>query len=338
MVVSRFDGERTGLEPFLQPGPAESAAQSDDHRAPAPELSQSTFKRMLYMYGAVTLSELNKFLDAESIDTDERKREIRARWREAAERFQRLTEAEAGIPDTVATQPLPPEAAEYIGELQKSPALANTFSNFPLTFELVEIDKVVAAQRTVHLDFVEHVKATYVHSTQDLLRRCLDPEQDPTPLSVGRTAPNFVTVSSSNRKLRFLGVHERPYRADAMEDLRPAGQPVHAVILLVGYGTETINMYRVGRRLILSNGFHRLNALRALGITYAPAAIQRVTYPDIELPATIQDLPRDYLIKAPRPALMKDFADPQLTCEVRQRSFLKVVQIGWGVNESKVPR
>jgi hypothetical protein len=302
------------------------------------DLGPPTFKRLLYMYGAVTLSELNTFLDAESIETDERKQEIRARWREAAARFQALTEAEAGIPDTVTTRPLPPEAEPYVAEVRTSPALANTFSNFPLTFELVEIDKIVAGQRTVHIDFVEHVKATYVHSTANLLRRCLDPEQEPTPLSLGRTAPNFFTFSSSNRKLRFLGVHERPYGAGGLEGLRPGGQPVHAVILLVGYGTETVNLYRVGKRLILNNGFHRLYALRARGITYAPAAIQQVTYPDIELPAVIQDLPRDYLIKTPRPGLMQDFFDRQLVCEVRQRSFLKVVQIGWGTNESKVPR
>jgi hypothetical protein len=123
-----------------------------------------------------------------------------------------------------------------------------------------------------------------------------------------------------------------------MAGLRPVGQPVHAVILLVGYGTETVNVYRVGKRLILNNGFHRLNALRALGISYAPAVVQHVTHPDIELPPTIQDLPRDYLIKTPRPGLMKDFFDPRLTCEIRQRNFLKVVQIGWGINENKVPR
>ena len=35
---------------------------------------------------------------------------------------------------------------------------------------------------------------------------------------------------------------------------------------------------------------------------------------------------------------MKDFYDPQLICEIRQRGFVKVVQIGWGINESKVPR
>ena len=69
MVVSRFDGERTGLEPFLHPGPAESAAQSDDHRAPAPELSQSTFKRMLYMYGAVTLSDAVKRIATRTAST-----------------------------------------------------------------------------------------------------------------------------------------------------------------------------------------------------------------------------------------------------------------------------
>jgi hypothetical protein len=339
VVVSRFDGDGDGAaeESFLPTAAPAASPGPAAHRAAAADPSQAADKRLLYMYGAVTLSELNTFLDAESIDTDEQKHEIKARWREAAERFQRLTEAEAGIPDTVATRPLPPEAADYITQLQKNPALANTFSNFPRTFELVEIDKVVAGQRTVHLDFVEHLKATYVHSTENLLRRCLDPEQDPTPVSVGRTGPKFFTVSSPNRKLRFLGVYERPYRADAM-GLRAGGQPVHAVMLLVGYGTETVNMYRIGKRLVLSNGFHRLNALRALGITYAPALIQHVTQPDIELPAAIQDLPRDYLIKNPRPGLMKDFFDPRLTCEIRQRSFLKVVQIGWGVNESKVPR
>ena len=60
-----------------------------------------------------------------------------------------------------------------------------------------------------------------------------------------------------------------------------------------------------------------------------------MTHPDIELP---QDLPRDHLIKTPRPGLMKDFFDPRLPCGIRRRNFLKVVQIEWGVNESKVPR
>ena len=56
----------------------------DGECAPAPDLSQSIVKRLVYMYGAVTLSELNRFLDTESIDTDDRKHEIRARWRDAA--------------------------------------------------------------------------------------------------------------------------------------------------------------------------------------------------------------------------------------------------------------
>jgi len=66
--------------------------------------------------------------------------------------------------------------------------------------------------------------------------------------------------------------------------------------------------------------------------------VQRVTRPELELPPQIADLPRDYLVQAPRPGLMKDFFDERLSCEVRQRNFLKALQVGWGVNDSMVPR
>ena len=303
-------------------------------REPAPQ----TFRRLLYMYGAVTQIELNGFLEANSIDSEERKREIKARWLTAAGCFQGLLNAEAGIPDTVSTQPLPPEAADFLLELQRDAAFNKTFSNFPLSFEEVEIDKIVASQRTVHLDFVEHLKANYTHSAQNILNFCLHPGQDRTPTIVGRTAPYAFTFSSENPGLRFLGVYEQPYEASMMEGHHSGGQPIHAVVLLVGYPISAINVYRAGNRIILNNGFHRLYALRSLGVSHAPVVVQRVTHPDLELPPQIADLPREYLTTVPRPGLMKDFFDERLTCEVLQRNFLKALQVGWGINESRVPR
>jgi hypothetical protein len=57
-------------------------------------------RRLLYMYGAVTQIELNGFLEGNSIDTDERKREIKAQWRQAAEDFQAIVHTEEGAPET----------------------------------------------------------------------------------------------------------------------------------------------------------------------------------------------------------------------------------------------
>jgi len=290
------------------------------------------------MYGAVTQIELNGFLEANSIDSDEQKHEIKTRWLEAAECFRDVVNTEAGLPDTVQSRSLPGEAAVFVHDLQRNPAFSRTFSNFPLSFEEIEIDKIVASQRTVHLDYVEQLRANHTGSPHDILESCLHPGRDCTPTGVGRNAPNAFTFSSNNPSLRFLGVYEQPFDAATMDVHHPGGQPIRAIVLLVGYGSSTINVYRVDKRIILNNGFHRLYALRSLGISHAPVVVQRVTRPELELPPQIADLPRDYLVQAPRPGLMKDFFNERLTCEVRQRNFLKALQVGWGVNDSRVPR
>ena len=93
----------------------------------------------------------------------------------------------------------------------------------------------------------------------------------------------------------------------------------------------------MGQRLILGNGFHRLYALKALGLSHAPVVVQQVTHPQLEMPPVIGDLPRDRLITTARPGLMKDFFDARLVCEITQQNFIKTIQVGWGTNEALVP-
>jgi hypothetical protein len=287
------------------------------------------------MYGAVTQIELNNFLEGNSIDTADRKRELKTSWASAAEVFQQIVNGEVGMPDTIAARPIAAGNEAFLAELQQNPGFLNSFSNYPLSFEEVEIDKLVACQRTVHIDWVDHLCTIF--RRDDLLRFCLHPGQDTTALNIGRTAQNAFTASSENPQLRFLGVYDQPYQAELMGAHHPGAQPVHAVVILLGYGNSTVNVYRVGRRLILNNGFHRLYALRKLGLTYVPAVIQQITHPQLELPQVIAELPREYLVETPRPALMKDFFDERLVCEIRQRRFLKSLQVGFGVNENFVP-
>jgi hypothetical protein len=287
------------------------------------------------MYGAVTQIKLNNFMEGNSIDTPERKRELKTSWARAAEVFQGVVAAEAGVPDTITTRPIAVGSESFLAELQENPGFLNSFSNYPLSFEEVEIDKLVASQRSVHIDWVDHLCTSF--RPDDLLNFCLHPGQDTTALNIGRTAQNAFTASSENPQLRHLGVYDQPYQAELMGAHHPGAQPVHAVVILLGYGNSTVNVYRVGRRLILNNGFHRLYALRKLGFTYVPAVIQQITHPQLELPQVIAELPREYLVETPRPALMRDFFDDRLTCEIHQRSFLKSLQVVFGVTENYVP-
>jgi hypothetical protein len=295
-------------------------------------------RRLRYMFGVSTQLELNNFLEVCSIDTETRKREIRTEWARAADVFEGLRRTEAGEADTLTSRQLSPGWDARISELASDPVFASTFANYPVTFEEVEIGKLVACQRSVHAEYVQKLEANLQEIRGDLFRFCLRPDEDTTPVVVGRTGPSSFTASSENPGLRFLGGYEQPYRAGLLDVQSPAGQPLRAIILILGYGGSTVNAFRVGDRMILNNGFHRLYTLQKLGITHAPMVVQEVRRPKLELPAQITEFPRDYLVEDPRPALMKEFSDERLTCDVHQRGFMKALQVGWGVNESLVPR
>ena len=306
--------------------------------ATQPDTTLQNVRRLLYMFGAVTQVELKAFLDVTSIDTDQKKSEVRGAWKAAAEHFEEVQQAERGVAETIETRQLSEEYNRSLDSLKLDPLFASTFSSYPYQFEEVEIDKLVACQRTVHLEYVEKLKAEYERLHRNLLDFCLMPAQGATPVRLGRTAQNAFTASSENPGLRFLGAVERPFSPEILKAQLPGGQPVHVVTLVLGYASSTINGYRIGKRVVLNNGFHRMFALRQLGVTYAPVVVQQITHPELELPQHVAELPREYLVGNPRPALVKDFLDKRLTCEITQRSFLKAVQVGWGINESLVPR
>jgi hypothetical protein len=294
-------------------------------------------RRLKYMYGTVTQIELKNFLDVNSVDTLQRRQEIRVAWQAAVERFTELRRTEAGAPETIASRPIATEYDARAKTLREDAAFVNTFSNYPFSFEEVEIDKLVASQRSVHVEYVDYLATRYRQERQNLFEFCLSPAQGASPVSIGRTAANAFTISSDNPGLRFLGAFEEPYRQGLLNIETPGGQAIRAVVLTMGFGFATANVYRVGQRMILNNGFHRLFTLRSLGITHAPVVVQQITHPEVELPPAIAELPREYLVGNPRPALIKDFFDDQLTCIVTQRGFLKALQVGWAVNESMVP-
>lgn len=295
-------------------------------------ISAPAVRHLALIYGTLTQGELNNYLELVSADPEKRKEQIKQSWAAAAAAFQELVATEAGLPESVGTRPLPPELDEYLQQIRADARFTKTFANYPISFEEVEIDKLVAGQRTVHLDWVSRLTAK--GKPDHIAEFCFDPGKDTTPVTIARTGNTTFTASSHNPGLRFLGAFEQPYQPNGIQT---GGQPVRAVVLLLGYGISTVNVYRVKERLILGNGFHRLYALKALGVTHAPAVVQNVNHPQLEMPPVIAEVPREHLVSTPRPSLMKDFFDQRLVCEITQKCFIKTVQVGWGVNDAFVP-
>ena len=68
-----------------------------------------------------------------------------------------------------------------------------------------------------------------------------------------------------------------------------------------------------------------------------PTVVQKVTNPDLEVGPNINGLPKDYLLEAPRPSLVKDFFDERLITRLTIKGRLKTLKIGWGVEQFHVP-
>ena len=105
----------------------------------------------------------------------------------------------------------------------------------------------------------------------------------------------------------------------------------------VGYGGAPINVYRVGNRLILNNGFHRVFALRSLGVTKIPVLVQHIANWQLEFPPAVGNLPREYLLSAPRPVLIKDFFQDGFSITLRAKQKVKSIVLQTAVNQVDIP-
>ena len=81
----------------------------------------------------------------------------------------------------------------------------------------------------------------------------------------------------------------------------------------VGYGVRHLNVVRLGKRMVLNNGYHRAYALRAAGITHVPCMVQAIAHPEELAFAGGSSLIDNFdeLFSSARPPLFKDFFDPR---------------------------
>jgi hypothetical protein len=84
--------------------------------------------------------------------------------------------------------------------------------------------------------------------------------------------------------------------AEDLDHAVSGGLPAAAIIAFVGYGGAPVNVLKVGSRIVLNNGFHRVYTLRRLGVKEIPVVVQHVSNPQLEFPPQVGGLPKEYLL------------------------------------------
>lgn len=163
--------------------------------------------RQRYLYAFATQAEVIHHVRTQAaIEEVRRLPEILAGWDLLQPRVAALVEHESGTADSTPLEPIPMEYNPLLNELAGDALFQKTFSGVPTGFALVEIDKLVAPQRTVNLEYVDRLIKRYpsAPTLRDLFDICISLKRDIDPIQHLEIGPNMHIFSSPNSDIRFL--------------------------------------------------------------------------------------------------------------------------------------
>lgn len=288
-----------------------------------------------YLIAAMSKAQISAMVRGQCISEElGRLDEILEKWESAAKKLREIETKENGIVENILQEDM--QINEKIEKIQSEELFKKSFSKFPYTFKIVEIDSLIAVQRKVSEMYVSKImeKISDNPNLDELIEICLSSKQDfPIPQSF-HVNQNSYTFSSPSMDFRFLGGYlKEKVTEDDVKYSAVGGFPIGALILLFGYGAGTINILSAKGRLFLNNGFHRVIALRKKGVKKIPVVVQNIGNPDIEMPPQIHGLPKNYLLNHQRPILVKDFLDDDLTTTLQMKKTLRTLKIQWDVEQ-----
>jgi hypothetical protein len=284
----------------------------------------------LCLIGPNSLVDFIRFVKRRAVGgRDMKEGDIADTWRGAARVFQALQASEAGAAEGPQILPLPAPIKAHVRKLMRQPHFQRAFRSVPVAFGMVEIDKLVACQFELTVSTVKGLKKSFAPdlSPASIAGICMPLAPPDARFSVAREAPGEFVFQADTHDFRYLGA--QMLSSDQLPGLSVNGFPAGVVALSVGFSTNVLNVVRYGQRMVLNNGYHRVHALRALGVTHAPCIIQVCElWDDVGLAgmAEIHDNGTLYFNSA-RPPLVKDYFNPELTVRYPTRRMKKQIQL-----------
>lgn len=255
--------------------------------------------------------------------------QLTARWRKASNEYERLVRSEDGAADGAQVLPLPQAMNRHLARLIELPGVQRTFDTVPVSFGMVELDRLVISQYSMTQAVVERIVDAHPLPLRParLAELCLPLKAPAARFHLAGTAGREFTFVSDAHDMRFLDA--RVLDAADVRQTDVKGHPQSVVALNVGFSTNLLNGVRYNGRVAINNGHHRALALRQMGFTHVPCLIQPCTSLDDLWQAATQELCDnvDLYFHSPRPPLLRDFDNPRLTLNLQAPRMRRVVTL-----------
>ncbi len=292
-----------------------------------------------YVYAFAGEDEANSFIriNGSQNDRDQLGATLK-NWQLLRPRVMDTLSGEAGLADTITIKDIPDEHHDAIQKVVDQKWFQLSYPDQTMRFGMVEIDKLVAPQRSVDVAYCDQLKKSWPANmtSRDLLNICFGIKDNRDTIHHLETGRHTHVFSSSNTDVRVLSTYVQSISMDDFP-VECGGIPLKAIISVIGTGTPVIHTFKIGNRMILNNGFHRVFALRSMGFKEIPVLISEISSIELEMPEILLGLPREYLAHEPRPVLMKDFFEPDFSVLVNIQKRQRVIQMNTVANVFDVP-
>lgn len=304
------------------------------------ESPQTATEQFIYLLGRPTLNGFLRFAKSEQLGEELMDPKIlRKEWLAAQSYIQELEKTEAGCADGAVVQELPKRLAPLRKKLEADPVFQKSYDTLPTKIGMVELERLVVYQKHINIDFAAKLKADLgpKPNLEEVFRLALPYHHPEPPARWMKTHGDGYVFMSPSNDMRYLG--SVVLKPSELTTRRFHGSVVGIVGLLVGFGSNFLNVVQSKNRLVLRNGSHRAYALRDLGVTHAPAIVQTIESPDdlrVADGGALRDNPELYLDN-PRPSMLKDYFNPRLRKVVTVPRQVRQIRIEYETQEVFVP-
>ena len=277
-----------------------------------------------YLLARSSLGDYLDFVESYSLNTEDANRKIHSdAWKAADLHMRKLREIELNRADVELRSDLPPSLLPLVGRVEADTHFRRAFDETTWEIAMVDLDGVVASQKLVSAEHVARLqrKLSPLLGDDDLFRFCLPFERQPPVFRASRIDSGEYAFVSESNDLRFQeAVLLRP---DQIVGYDSVGPIAGVLALVVGFGSNYLNVIRANGRYVLGNGHHRACALYQSGYRRVPCVIQTITHPaefEVHMPKAIQRNGDFYLSdpRAPRiPVERTELIQPVIRVHLR---------------------
>jgi hypothetical protein len=224
-----------------------------------------------------------------------------------------------GYSSADATLPLQdPQAIAEIRRVMSLPECQAAFPEGSWTAELVEIAKLIAVGPSIDLRHAESLGGAALDPSNpaSAVRLCFAPKH---------ATPFHVSADQSQKSVTITGIHPA-FEVVSLRCGQQGDDGPLIVSFMVAAPPNIAEARRYAGRLFLSAGYHRVYRLMQAGFTHIPCVVREASSLNQIAPYGPLYFPEP-ILKAPRPPLVADFADPELAIIAPLRATRRVIRI-----------